>query len=60
MLDSLNRNLRYLFIVNFVFGFSVQLITPLFPLYLSEIGATANQNALIISIGGLASLPYTV
>lgn len=55
MFGSLNRNLRYLFIVNFVFGFSVQLITPLFPLYLSEIGATANQNALVISIGGLAS-----
>jgi MFS family permease len=56
MLDSLNRNLRYLFIVNFVFGFSVQLITPLFPLYLSDIGATVNQNALVISIGGLSSM----
>ena len=56
MFDSLNRNLRYLFIVNFIFGFSVQLITPLFPLYLSEIGATANQNALVISIGGFVSM----
>ena len=55
VLNFLNRNLRYLFIVNFVFGFSVQLITPLFPLYLSEIGATANQNAMVISIGSLAS-----
>jgi MFS family permease len=55
MLAALNRNLRYLFILNFVFGFSIQLITPLFPLYLSDLGATASENALVISIGGLAS-----
>lgn len=55
MLDSLNRNLRYLFVLNFAFGFSIQLITPLFPLFVSELGASAGQNALVISIGGLVS-----
>jgi len=55
MFDGLNRNLRYLFILNFAFGFSIQLITPLFPLFLSDIGASASQNAFVISIGGLVS-----
>ncbi|MBD3204987.1 MFS transporter [Candidatus Bathyarchaeota archaeon] len=55
MLDSLNRNLRYLFVLNFAFGFSIQLITPLFPLFVSELGASASQNALVISVGGLVS-----
>ena len=55
MLGVLNRNLRYLFVLNFVFGFSVQLITPLFPLYLSDLGASAAENAAVISIGGLVS-----
>lgn len=55
MFSSLNKNLRYLFILNIAFGFSVQLINPLFPLYLSEIGATAAQNARVISLGGLVA-----
>jgi len=55
MLDILNRNLRYLFILNLAYGFSVQLITPLFPLFLSNIGASAGENALVISIGGFVS-----
>jgi len=55
MFSSLNRNLRYLFILNTAFGFSVQLINPLFPLYLSDIGATAAQNAQVISLGGLVA-----
>jgi AAHS family 4-hydroxybenzoate transporter-like MFS transporter len=55
MFSMLNRNLRYLFILNIAFGFSVQLINPLFPLYLSEIGATAAENARVISFGGLVA-----
>ena len=55
MFSSLNRNLRYLFILNIAFGFSVQLINPLFPLYLSCIGATAAQHARVISLGGLVA-----
>lgn len=55
MLDFLNRNLRYLFVLNFAFGFSIQLITPLFPLFVSELGASTSQNALVISVGGLVS-----
>ena len=55
MFEVLNRNLRYLFILNVAFGFSVQLISPLFPLYLSDIGANASQNAWVISLGGLVA-----
>jgi hypothetical protein len=39
MFKVLNRNLRYLFILNTAFGFTVQLVTPLFPLFLSNLGA---------------------
>jgi MFS family permease len=31
------------------------LITPLFPLFLSELGATAGENAWVISLGGLVA-----
>lgn len=55
MLNALNRNLRYLFVLNTAFGFSMQLINPLFPLYLSELGATASENAWVISLGGLVA-----
>jgi MFS family permease len=55
MFETLNRNLRYLLILNLAFGFSVQLITPLFPLFLSDLGASPTEAALVISIGGLAS-----
>lgn len=55
MFKVLSRNLRYLFVLNIAFGFSVQLISPLFPLYLAEIGANESQNALVISIGGLVA-----
>ncbi|MFC1802720.1 MFS transporter [Thermoproteota archaeon] len=55
MFDALNRNLRYLFILNLAFGFSVQLITPLFPLFLLKLGASASENAMVISIGSLLS-----
>jgi MFS family permease len=55
MFDVLNQNLRYLFILNLAFGFSVHLITPLFPLFLLDLGASASQNAMVISMGSLLS-----
>jgi len=55
MFEVLNRNLRYLFILNTAFGFSVQLVTPLFPLFLANLGATASENAWVISLGGLVA-----
>jgi MFS family permease len=55
MFEVLNKNLRYLFVLNIAFGFSVQLISPLFPLYLSGIGASASENAWVISLGGLVA-----
>ncbi len=55
MFSALNRNLKYLFILNTAFGFSVQLISPLFPLFLADLGATAAENAWVISLGGLVA-----
>lgn len=55
MFEVLNRNLKYLFILNTAFGFSVQLVTPLFPLFLSNLGAAPSENAWVISLGGLVA-----
>jgi MFS family permease len=55
MFKVLNRNLRYLFILNTAFGFTVQLVTPLFPLFLSNLGATPSENAWVISLAGLVA-----
>ncbi len=55
MFEVLNRNLKYLFILNTAFGFSVQLVTPLFPLFLSGLGAAPSENAWVISLGGLVA-----
>ena len=49
--QTLNRDLSYLFILNIAFGVSMQLINPLFPLFLEQIGADSTQNAIVISIG---------
>lgn len=55
MLREINRNLIYLFAINMAFGISIQLINPLFPLFLDEIGASEVQNALVISAGSFAA-----
>ncbi len=55
MLKSLNRNLSYLFMLNIAFGVSMQLINPLFPLFLESIGADSVQNATVISLGSLVA-----
>lgn len=55
MTKGLNRNLSYLFMLNIAFGASMQLINPLFPLFLEEIGASSIQNATVISLGSLVA-----
>ena len=55
MMRSLNKNLTYLFMLNIAFGVSMQLINPLFPLFLEEIGANSVQNATVISLGSLVA-----
>ena len=50
-----NRELALLFAVNVAIGLTSQLVQPLFPLYLKEIGASGIENALVISIGNLTS-----
>ncbi len=51
----LSRELAILFTVNVAIGMTSQLVQPLFPLFLKEIGATDIENALVISLGNLAS-----
>jgi MFS family permease len=55
MLRKLNRNLNFLFMLNLAFGISTQLVNPLFPLFLNNIGANSFQNATVISLGSLAA-----
>jgi len=55
MMRSLNKNLTYLFMLNIAFGVSMQLINPLFPLFLEGIGANSVQNATVISLGSLVA-----
>ena len=54
-LKALSRELAILFAVNVAIGMTSQLVQPLFPLFLKEIGATDIENALVISLGNLAS-----
>jgi len=53
LMKNLDKNLTYLFLLNISFGVSVLLITPLFPLFLEEIGANSVQTATVISLGSL-------
>lgn len=52
---GLNRNLWLLFALNIAIGFSNQLIGPLFPLYLENLGATELEIGLVISISSIAA-----
>jgi MFS family permease len=54
-LKVLNRELAILFAINVAIGMTSQLVQPLFPLYLKEIGASDIENALVISVGNLTS-----
>jgi DHA1 family multidrug resistance protein-like MFS transporter len=55
MLRELNKNLIYLFSINIAYGLSMQLINPLFPLFLQSAGANEIQNAMVISAGNFAA-----
>ncbi len=52
----LNRELVILFLVNVAVGMTQQLVTPLFPLFLKDLGATDIENAFVISVGNLTSM----
>ena len=58
MFKNLNRNLVLLFALNIAFGLTVQLINPLFPLFLEEAGANEVQNAMVISAGNLVATMF--
>ncbi len=55
LLKNINQGLQTLFALNVAIGLTTQLVQPLFPLYLKEIGASEIQNALVISLGNLSS-----
>jgi len=58
MFKQLNRNLVLLFALNIAFGLTMQLINPLFPLFLEEAGANEVQNAMVISAGNLVATMF--
>jgi len=58
MFKDLNRNLVLLFALNIAFGLTMQLINPLFPLFLGEAGANEVQNAMVISAGNLVATMF--
>jgi len=55
MFKQLDRNLLLLFALNIAFGLTMQLINPLFPLFLEAAGANEVQNAMVISAGNLVA-----
>jgi DHA1 family multidrug resistance protein-like MFS transporter len=55
LLKNINQGLLTLFALNVAIGLTTQLVQPLFPLYLKEIGASEIENALVISLGNLSS-----
>jgi MFS family permease len=55
MLRSISRDLALLFLVNIAFGLSMQMINPLFPLFLGTLGAGEAEAAYVVSAGNLAS-----
>jgi MFS family permease len=54
-LKILNQSLLTLFTINVAIGLTSQLVQPLFPLFLREIGASELENAFVISLGNLSS-----
>jgi MFS family permease len=52
---GLNRNLWLLFALNMAIGFSNQLIGPLFPLYLENLGASEIEIGMVISTASIAA-----
>jgi len=55
MLRSISRDLALLFVVNIAFGLSMQMINPLFPLFLGTLGAGEAEAAFVVSAGNLAA-----
>jgi DHA1 family multidrug resistance protein-like MFS transporter len=50
---GLKRDLWLLFALNLAIGFSSQLITPLFPLYLEDLGASEVEIGLVLSMASI-------
>ncbi len=55
MLRSISRDLALLFLVNIAFGLSMQMINPLFPLFLGTLGAGETEASYVVSAGNLAA-----
>ena len=53
-MKSFNRNLLLLFVASLVGVISIQLIQPLFPLFLESHGASELEISLVISMASLA------
>jgi len=55
MLRDISRDLALLFLVNVAFGLSMQMINPLFPLFLGTLGANEAEASYVVSAGNLAA-----
>jgi len=55
MLRDISRDLALLFLVNIAFGLSMQMINPLFPLFLGTLGAGEAEASYVVSAGNLAA-----
>ena len=55
MLRDVDRGLVYLFALNLLMAFSVQLINPLFPLYLEGLGASDVEVGLVVSLSSVVA-----
>lgn len=51
----MNRNLSMLFLLNMAVSFSMQLIQPLFPLYLKGLGASEVEIGLVVAVGSISA-----
>jgi len=51
----MSRDLALLFLVNIAFGLSMQMINPLFPLFLGTLGAGEAETSYVVSAGNLAA-----
>ena len=55
-----NRNLKVLFFINVSISLSSSLVSPLFPLFLDNLGATVSEISFVLFTGGVAATIFMV
>ena len=57
---GLKKELWLLFALNIAIGFSTQFITPLFPLYLEDLGASEMEIGLVLSLASILAMAMMI